>query len=240
MYELDHVAIAVFRMIDAMPLVAELGGEPVDGGPGVGFVGAQWRFAGGGRLEVLEPAGPSGGFLHRFLDARGPGVHHVTFKVPNLGAAAARARELGYSVVGFDDSNPRWKEAFLHPKSASGIVVQFAESHPELGEGGDWSADFPFPTSPPRATPAVTLVGIRLSVRRDEHALRLWSELLGGDATRDDRERYVFRWPKAPLRVAVEVARERVEGPIGIEIATDREIAPHPEIGTELIRLSGY
>ena len=68
-------------------LVGELGGAPFAAGPGLGFRFWQLAFARGGLIEVLEPDGPPDGFLHRFLAARGPGIHHVTFKVPDLRAA---------------------------------------------------------------------------------------------------------------------------------------------------------
>ncbi|NNL66418.1 MAG: hypothetical protein HKP30_09265, partial [Myxococcales bacterium] len=123
-HQLDHVALGVSRIADAQPFVAgELGGERFDCGPGMGFQWVQWRFPGGGVIELLEPAGEPGGFLHRFLASRGPGVHHVTFKVPDLEVAAERARDAGYGIVGWFDADPHWKECFLHPKQAQGIVV---------------------------------------------------------------------------------------------------------------------
>ena len=68
----DHIAIATHRMADAPAvLVGALGGTPTsDGGPSGAYTWGQWRFAGGGRLEILEPLGADG-FLHRFLATRG-------------------------------------------------------------------------------------------------------------------------------------------------------------------------
>jgi len=54
-------------------------------------------------------------------------MHHLTFKVSDIGRAVARARELGFTVVGFDDSEEDWKEAFVHPASAHGVLIQLAE-----------------------------------------------------------------------------------------------------------------
>lgn len=240
-YQLDHVAIAVPRMAHVAALVVgELGGKPVDGGPGPGFTGAQWSFAGGGRLEVLEPVGPADGFLHRFLAAHGAGVHHATFKVPSLTDAVQRARAFGHQVVGFDDSNPRWKEAFLHPKGALGIVVQLAEAHPELGEG-DWTENYPFPPSPAAASPAACLVGLRLSATSRERAERQWGELLGGKPSFDG-ELLVFEWNDSPLRIAVAVDARAPEGPFALELETEREVpdsdAARAVIGTRLVSVS--
>ena len=90
----DHIAIAMDRLADAPAvLVGVLGGRADRGGPGRAFRWGTWRYEGGGRLEVIEPdaaAGPDG-FLQRFLERHGPGIHHVTFKVPDLRAACDRA-----------------------------------------------------------------------------------------------------------------------------------------------------
>src|SRR5262245_32435447 len=100
----DHIAIGVPRIADVLPfVVGELGGRPAGGGLTRAFAFRQWHF-GGGRLEVLEPAGAPAGFMHRFLDRRGPGVHHVTFEVPDIDATCARAESMGFSVVERDDS----------------------------------------------------------------------------------------------------------------------------------------
>src|SRR6266542_535537 len=121
---LDHIALAVPRLADATPfLVGVLGGVPAFGMPQPAFSFFQWRYGGGGRLEVLEPRGENG-FLHRFLAAHGPGIHHVTFLVPRLRAMCDRAEGVGHTIVGYDDSDPRWAEAFLHPRQAGGLVVQ--------------------------------------------------------------------------------------------------------------------
>jgi len=240
-FRLDHVAVAVASMADTTRfIVGELGGEPVDGGPGFGFRGAQWRFAGGGRLEVIEPVGARDGFLHRFVDARGPGVHHVTFKVPDLNAAIAKARAHGTTIAAVYDSNPSWKEGFLHPKSAMGIVVQFAESHPELGQG-EWSADFPFPESPPAKSPPATLLGLELTARSRARAIAQWAELLGGDIEEEAEERVVFRWDESPLRISVLVDERSSEGARRIELSCERALelphGAHPVIGAEFVNV---
>ena len=104
----DHIAIATHRMADAPAvLVGVLGGTPTgDGGPSGAYTWGHWRFAGGGRLEILEPLGADG-FLHRFLATRGPGIHHVTFRVPSLAEACERAGAHGLRIVGRDESGPR-------------------------------------------------------------------------------------------------------------------------------------
>jgi methylmalonyl-CoA/ethylmalonyl-CoA epimerase len=214
---LDHVAIGMARGADAMPwLVGALGGEEYAAGPGIGFRFWQLAFVRGGLIEVLEPDGPPDGFLHRFLAARGPGIHHVTFKVPDLRAAIERAGQRGYPVVGVSDLHPAWKEAFLHPKLAQGVVVQLAEAHPEL-EPEEWVAPA-FPPGPAPARERSDVRGVRLRAASEAEARRQWQELLGGQCE-PGRDGLVFRWPDSPLAITVEIEASAPPGPLGIEIA---------------------
>lgn len=129
MITFDHVAVAVRRIADATTLVEDLlGGVPGEGGEGRGFTFQQWTVP-GGTIEALEPRGDDS-FLHRFLDGRGEGLHHITFKVQDLPQWAARFRAAGYRVVGENYDNPAWREIFIHPKSAHGVLIQLAETLP--------------------------------------------------------------------------------------------------------------
>ena len=228
----DHIAIAVPAMSQAASFLAgELGGIPDAGSPSGVFTWGTYAYAGGGSIELLQPLGESG-FLHRFLAERGPGIHHVTFKVPSLDAICARAEASGYDVVGRDDSDPEWREAFLHPKQALGIVVQFA--HPRRGDGA--SRPFTPPPGAPAPPPPVTVLGLRMRCQSRERAITQWSTVLQGtmmDGRRPDI--LVFRWPGSFMRLAVEIDPVQNEGPIAIELASPRRLAlpvgAHPVLG---------
>jgi methylmalonyl-CoA/ethylmalonyl-CoA epimerase len=214
---LDHVAFGVPSIADVSVTVCRrLGGRPHSSGPGIGFSGAQWELAGGGRVEAIEPEGQTGGFLHRFLDARGPGVHHVTFKVRDLHHAAAAATAAGYEVVGLNDSLASWKEMFLHPKQAQSVVVQLAESHPELGDDG-WTSAWPYPRVEIEERDRPAVIGLRLRARSASAARRQWAELLGA-RVHEAGALLIFSWAGSPLRISVEVADTGDEGPVGIEL----------------------
>jgi catechol 2,3-dioxygenase-like lactoylglutathione lyase family enzyme len=219
----DHIAIAMERLADAPAvLVGVLGGRADRGGPGRAFRWGTWRYEGGGRLEVIEPVAAAGpdGFLQRYLERHGPGIHHVTFKVPDLRAACDRAEAHGIRVVGYDDADPAWQTAYLHPKEALGIVVQLGHS-----VGGDTLPPWTPPPSPPNPPPAVRVLGLRLRARSAARARRQWETVLGGVAEPSAGNLLVYRWPRSPLRIAVEIDPAADEGPIGIELAGDRPVA---------------
>jgi len=175
--ELDHVALA---LPDRTPfwsvLAGDLGGRWVGSGESLaGFAFAQLVFANGMKVEGLEPLFPGGDdFLSRFLAATGAGPHHLTFKVADLEEALERARAAGYQPLGIDLDGAHWKEAFLHPREASGIVVQLAWSHGELADPAPpW---LPSPRLPTNAE----LVHVAHAVADLEAALSLFKGLLGG------------------------------------------------------------
>lgn len=232
---LDHIAIALPSIAQAPDvLVRVLGGVPDRSRRAAVFRWATWRFEGGGCLEVLEPVGVDG-FLRRFLAGHGPGVHHVTFKVPRLSEACRRARALGYDIVGHDESDPSWKEAFLHPKRALGIVVQLVEAAAAPEPDGALS----IPPGLPDPPPAVRLLGLRLRAQSAACALTQWREVLDGHVETTQSGGLVFRWPDSPLQLAVDIDPAGVEGPVALEIASDRRLAALDDAGARLgIRLT--
>jgi methylmalonyl-CoA/ethylmalonyl-CoA epimerase len=233
---LDHIAFGVRSMVDAAEiLVGRLGGVPHEGGPGLGFRGAQWRFEGMGRLEVIEPVGGPEGFLWRFIDARGPGIHHVTFIVPSLAEAAQRAREFAYDVVGYNDAFASWKEAFLHPRQAQGIVVQLAEK----GEGGDdgWGRHFDFPRPPAPAAKPSRVVGLWMRAADAAGPRRQWADLLGATESVEGTRR-IYRWSGAPLEIHVTVDDSGPPGPLGVIVeGASSQVLDHtwPALGARFV-----
>ena len=198
--DLDHIAVAVERHADAWPRYGtDLGGTWYAAGPGYGFNWAQLAFANGMRLEVLEPADVErNDFLRRFLDRNGPGPHHLTFKVGDITQALDEAGAAGYPPLNVNLSHPDWKEAFLHPKDALGVVVQLAEA----ADDDEWSPPppgFPAPGSDP-----ATLLRVSHAVASLADGLRLFQDLLGGRRVEhggdDDATWVELAWP-GPGRV---------------------------------------
>jgi methylmalonyl-CoA/ethylmalonyl-CoA epimerase len=125
--ELDHVAVAVRSIKAAVPLYRDaLGGEYLMGGDVDNtWRWIQFRYPGGGKVELLEPLGE--GFLSRFLDRYGEGLHHMTFKTDDIHAAIAQVEGGGYELVDVNTDDPHWKEAFLRPSGAHGTLIQIAQ-----------------------------------------------------------------------------------------------------------------
>ena len=78
-------------------------------------------------LELIEPKGNEG--LKKFLDKRGPGLHHVAIEVEGIEEALAFLKSLGVPLV---DETPRigardHKVAFVHPKATGGVLVELVE-----------------------------------------------------------------------------------------------------------------
>jgi methylmalonyl-CoA/ethylmalonyl-CoA epimerase len=232
----DHIAIAVPCLAEAGAVLGgELGGRSTFGDTSDAYRFWHWRYPGGGDLEVLEPVGADG-FLHRFLAQRGPGIHHVTFTVPSLGDACDRARRHGYSIVGYDDSDSRWKEAFLHPKQAQGIVVQFAETS-HRAEASPASGRSPEP-----ADTAITVLGLRTRARSRERAHTQWGAVVRGEREDPASGATVYRWPGSAMRIVVEIDPSADEGPLAIEYTSRRPVAlpggPHPVLGAVFRRVA--
>jgi methylmalonyl-CoA/ethylmalonyl-CoA epimerase len=81
-----------------------------------------------GNIELISPAGNES--LQRFLDKRGPGLHHVALEVENIEAALADLEAKGLPLI---DKTPRigargHKVAFVHPKAFGGLLVELVEA----------------------------------------------------------------------------------------------------------------
>jgi methylmalonyl-CoA/ethylmalonyl-CoA epimerase len=146
---LDHLAIGTGALTDGWDLFGGvLGGTWAYGGYSPGFWWGQLEFGAGPKIELITPTGgPDSAFLERFLAARGAGPHHFNFLVPDIHVTLARIRALGLEPVQVNLASDAWKDAFLHPRSAHGIVIQVAQ---QIGAAPSPAApaDFPAPGAP--------------------------------------------------------------------------------------------
>ncbi|MGO9196639.1 MAG: VOC family protein [Acidimicrobiales bacterium] len=132
----DHVAHATRSIKSLVPIYRDLlGGEFIGGGesPRVGFRSVQLRFEGGGKIELLEQMEGSD-FLESFFRRVGDGgLHHITYKVPDINEALLAARAAGMAPFGVHLEDAFWQEFFLHPRTTGGALIQLAHATFEIG-----------------------------------------------------------------------------------------------------------
>lgn len=193
--DLDHVAIGTADVSEPLDfLVGQLGGTVMFGGRGVGFRPVQVRVGRGDpgmTVEVITPwRTEDNDFLARFVAGPGPGLHHLTFKVPDIHDAIAAVHDAGLEPIGIDTSNPYWRECFLHPRDAHGTVVQLAESHDGFDtaderleflaeHGPDGHLEQWWPDPPARAATISEILRVVLVTDDLGGARRLFVDLLG-------------------------------------------------------------
>lgn len=123
-----HVGIAVSDLEAALAFYRDVLGlepHPPEVADGATIVALSF---GDSEIELLAPlsaASPIG----KFLATRGPGIHHICYRVPDLDAALEACRAAGYRLV---DEVPREgaagrRIAFVHPKATAGILLELTE-----------------------------------------------------------------------------------------------------------------
>ena len=85
---------------------------------------------GKGKIELLESLGvdtPIG----KFLEKKGPGIHHVCFEVDSINNAIKELKEFNIQVISDDPTigAEGYKVVFIHPKSTGGVLVELAEKN---------------------------------------------------------------------------------------------------------------
>ena len=123
-----HVGIAATSIDALIPFYRDVLGlpeTPLDDSDGARIAGLA---AGDSLIELLE-ANDAGSPIAKYIDKRGPGIHHICFTVDDLDATLARCRRAGITLI---DEQPRLgaegkRIAFLHPKSTGGILIELSE-----------------------------------------------------------------------------------------------------------------
>ena len=128
--ELHHIGIAVRSLDESIPRYVDGLGLQLQGIEEVPTeqVRVAVVLAGSTRIELLEPTGPESP-IARFLDKRGPGVHHLAFQVADTGEMIKVLTEAGAPML---DESPRpgahdTKCAFVHPKFLGGVLAELVQ-----------------------------------------------------------------------------------------------------------------
>jgi methylmalonyl-CoA/ethylmalonyl-CoA epimerase len=125
---LAHVGVAVRDLDEAVRFYRDVLGvapHPPQQADGATIVGLS---LGGSDVELLT-ATDAESPIGKFLATRGPGIHHLCFRVPDIEQALERCRAAGYRLI---DEVPRpgadgRRVAFLHPKATAGILLELTD-----------------------------------------------------------------------------------------------------------------
>jgi methylmalonyl-CoA/ethylmalonyl-CoA epimerase len=133
---IDHVSIAVGDEKSARHFFQNVLGAVSGFGDEDRDMKFDWRIYSLGdlsRLEILTPMG-NGSFLDNFLKKKKGGVHHITLQTPDIDQAKRTLDAHGVPYFGDNEYEDfYWKEIFIHPKDAFGVLIQIAEFNPD-----DW------------------------------------------------------------------------------------------------------
>jgi methylmalonyl-CoA/ethylmalonyl-CoA epimerase len=128
---IDHLGIAVHSIDEATPFYRDALGLPCTGTEEVPEQKVRVAFfpIGDTRIELLEPTADDSP-IAKFLDRRGPGLHHIAYRVADLAATLAALKSAGVRLI---DESPRpgahnMQIAFAHPASTSGVLIEFCQS----------------------------------------------------------------------------------------------------------------
>ena len=134
---IDHLGVAV-RSIEEGRAVYEAMGLSVAAIEEVPEEGVRVALipCGESNIELLEPTSPDSP-IAKFLEKRGPGIHHVCLATDDVRSDDARLREQGYQVLRPEPTRGAggcWVQ-FVHPKSTGGVLLELSESPEGFSHG---------------------------------------------------------------------------------------------------------
>ena len=92
-------------------------------------------------IELLEPINPDG-FLAKFIEKKGEGIHHITLQTPTLAEQCDRLEENGVRIVEKNlDQKSGGVDAFISPKSSHGVLIQLGENLGPLNTVPFWEEE---------------------------------------------------------------------------------------------------
>lgn len=148
---IDHVSIAVRDYEKAKEFFTKVLGAV----PGVSATDTHmnffWHVLSLGdltRMEIVTPT-TEDSFLNRFLAKKEGAVHHITLETPDIRETVRVLEEKKIPYFGLNEEREEWKEVFIHPRDAFGVLIQIAEFDPafyldasvKLPEDRKWSVE---------------------------------------------------------------------------------------------------
>lgn len=129
-FELDHIGIAVESLDSGFGFYEALGFQGMDTEEvpsekvKVGFL----RLGNRANLELLESTSESGP-IRKFIDKRGPGIHHICLRVKNIDAILEMLKKKGVRLINEQAKlgAHNCRVAFIHPASTGGVLIELSE-----------------------------------------------------------------------------------------------------------------
>jgi len=125
---IEHIGIAVLSLEESIPYYEKVLGLDCYAIEEVADQKVRTAFfkVGDTKIELLESTDPEGP-IGKFIEKKGPGVHHLAFAMGNVSEALKQAADQGVRLI---DEVPRQgaeglQIAFLHPKSTQGVLTEF-------------------------------------------------------------------------------------------------------------------
>lgn len=128
--KIEHLGIAVANIEESLKMYETLLGTNCYKTESVESEGVKTAFlqVGESKIELLEASNPSSP-IAKFLEKKGPGIHHIAFDVENIEAEIARLTSQGFELIHTTpkDGADNKLIAFLHPKSTGSILVELCQ-----------------------------------------------------------------------------------------------------------------
>ena len=133
MHKIEHVAIAVKSLEQAIPLYERLLGTPCYKKEEVVSENVNTAFfqTGESKIELLESTDENG-VINRFIEKKGEGIHHIAFAVENISKEIDRLKNEGFEFI---SETPKLGAdqkliCFLHPKTTNGVLIELCQDAP--------------------------------------------------------------------------------------------------------------
>ena len=130
MLKIEHLGIAVKELTASIPLFEQLLNTPCYKTETVDSEGVNTAFflTGDAKIELLEATKPESP-ISKFIDKKGPGIHHIAFEVENIEAEMKRLSALGFELLNETPKNGADNKlvCFLHPKTTNGVLIELCQ-----------------------------------------------------------------------------------------------------------------
>lgn len=129
-FEIDHIGIAVESIEKALPFYRSQGWTEfeIEDVPTERVKVAFIKFENRANIELLEATSPDSA-VAKFILKRGPGIHHLCYRVKNIDGVLKTLKSEGIRLI---DETPRigahhCRVAFVHPQATGGVLIELSE-----------------------------------------------------------------------------------------------------------------